>query len=148
MNPTTQRQFDRLLRQMQRPPRRGWRLATSPISFGIGLAVGFVLLTQLVPNVWQTMLPGGLDQARMLRGWPSLLWQASLFSRAHAAPLAVLGTVVVGLGLILAGWSRPLRWLFWLAAALVVLLDAALIVLMLQTALRANAQAAGLDGAF
>ncbi len=146
MNPETQRQFDRLLKQSGRSPRRGWRLAMSPISFGFGLAVGFVLLTQLVPNVWQAMLPGGLDQARMLRGWPAILWQSSLFCRAHAGSVTMLGALVVGFGLIFGGWSRALRWLFWVAALLVVFLDAAILFILLRTALQANAQAAGLEG--
>ena len=82
----------------------------------------------------------------MLRGWPALVWRAALLCDAHLLPIAgaIAGLVVVGI--LACGRSRSLRWLFWLAAALTVLLDAGIVFITLRTALKANAQAAGLEG--
>ena len=146
MNPSTARALDRLLRQMERPARsRKSRFSTAPIVLALGLVLGYQLLSRLVPMVWSTMLPGGLEQARTFRGWPGLVWRLAVACHADfAGVLVVLGGIAAA-GVFLSTWVRPLRFLVWLAAVASILIDAGIVFVTMRTALDATARAAGLS---
>jgi hypothetical protein len=133
---------DRMERQAARPRRR---FSTAPIVLGLGLVLADALLTKLVPMLWETLLPHGLEQAETLRGWPGLVWRGSVFcqTRQPVVALGIAAAVVVGLFCGSAG--RPMRFLVWCSAAGAIALDAAILIVTIQTSLRATASAAGLD---
>jgi hypothetical protein len=144
MKPSTQRAMDRLLRSMARPPRpRPRRLSLSAIYLALGLVLGYQLLVRFVPMVWGSLLPGGLTQANQLRGWPGVVWRLAIV--AHVRFPAVATTLgIVGAAGFLLGAIRPLRLLVWLAAVVVIAIDAGILILTLQTALAAGLQNAGI----
>jgi hypothetical protein len=143
VNPSTARALDRLLRQMDRPPRRP-RFSTAPLVMGLGLVLGYQLLVRLVPRVWSTTLPGGLAQARFLRGWPGLVWRLAWFCYYDFRTVLVIGGLLVAGAIVVSGWLRPLRFLVWLAAVGVILADAGIVYVTLRTALEATAAASGI----
>lgn len=147
MNPDTLRSLDRALDRLERQagrPRR--RFSTSPFVLGIGLAVGDVLLTRLVPMVWASLLPGGLEQAATLRGWPALVWRAAVYCHVHQGPVqAAIGVAVVVSLLLSFMGGRPLRIVVWLCAVGVILADAGILVVTIQSSLSATAADVGLD---
>jgi hypothetical protein len=145
MNPKTQRAFERLARQMSRQSARPrGRISTAPLMLALGLVLGYQLLVRLVPRVWGTLLPGGWEQASMLRGWPGLVWRLAIACHLNFSLALAIGAVIVGAAIIVSGWIRPLRFLVWLAAVGVILLDAGIVYVTLRTALEASAHASGI----
>jgi hypothetical protein len=144
MNPSTARALDRLLRKMARPPRPRRRFSTAPIVLALALALMHPLLTRLVPAVWGSMLPGGLEQARHLQGGPGLVWRMALALQNGGVRGVALLAGIAAAGLVLAFTARPLRWLVWPAAAGTILIDAAIVFITLRAALEATARSAGL----
>jgi hypothetical protein len=143
VNPSTARALDRLLKKMDRPPRRR-RFSTAPLVMGLGLVLGYQLLVRLVPRVWSTTLPGGLGQARFLRGWPGLVYRLALFCYRDFSAVLLVGGLLVAAAVVVSGWLRPLRFLVWLAAVAVILADAGIVYVTLRTALEATAAASGI----
>lgn len=149
IDPKTLGRLDATLAKMQRRldrPRR--RFPLSPLTLGLGLALGVVLLTELLPRLYENLLPGGLRQAQTLRGWPGLVWQSAVlcYDNRPAAGLGIAGVAAVAF--VLAGRSRLLGFLCWLAAFGVIVLDASILATALQVSLRATSAAAGLDLGF
>lgn len=119
-------------------------ISPAPIVLAIGLVMGFQLTSRLVPMVWESMLPGGLNQARFFHGWAGLLWNMAL--RTHYDFPFTL-TVLIGIGLIgfvLSAAAKPLRPLVWLMAAAVIGINAGIIYVTLRTAIEAIAAKAGM----
>lgn len=145
MNPSTAAALDRILRQMSRPPKvRKSRFTTAPIVLGLGLALGYLLASRLVPMVWGSMLPGGLDQARSFRGWPRLVRELAV--RCHRDFLGTVG-VLTGIGvagLFLSAFVRPLRPVVWLMAVAAILADAGIVYVTLRVAVEATARNSGM----
>jgi hypothetical protein len=140
------RSLDRILARMERRARRPrWRFSTAPIVLALGLVTADVLLAWLVPMIWDSILPHGLDEARTLRGWPALVWRGAVFCHYRQPMVQGAVAVVSVTALLIGSRSRPLRWLVWLCAAGVILLNAGILVVTINTGLRATAAAAGVD---
>lgn len=136
--------LDRILDRMERRGRRPRaRVTTAPVVLAAGLVLAYLLLTRLVPVLWESLLPHGLEQAAGLRGWPGLVWRAAVFCHWHprAVWTAIGATLVTGL--LVGGLARPLRVLVWLAAVGVIVADAGILVIALQTSLKLTVDAAG-----
>jgi hypothetical protein len=133
---------DRMERQASRPRRR---FSTAPIVLGLGLVLADALLAKLVPMLWETLLPHGLEQAEALRGWPGLVWRGSVLCQTRQTPVLIGIAAAVVVGLLCGSAGRPLRFLVWVSAAGVIALNAAILIVTMQTSLRATASAAGLD---
>jgi hypothetical protein len=137
------RALDKLERASNRQQRRG-RPSTAPIVLAIGLVLGYQLLVRLVPKVWASLLPGGLDQAAQFRGWPGLVARLSVTCQQNFT-----ATIAVGAGIVIAAylwgrWVRPLRFLVWLAALAVIVLDAGIIYVTLRSSMEATFEGAGI----
>lgn len=140
MNPATLKSFDRLLRRMERNGNRpNRRLTASPFVLTLGLILTQLLLSRLVPMLWATLLPGGLDQATQLRGWAGLLWKAVCLSHDFPERIAAGIAIAALLALILSYRHRSIRFLVWLGAASVIALNAAILFLTLRTSMAASA---------
>jgi hypothetical protein len=147
MNPNTLRKFDKMLARMdrraKRPPRR---FLMSPIALVAGLVLGEQLLVRFVPMVWETFLPGGLEQADFLRGWPGLLWRLAVSCHVNQ-PAVFVGIGVVGLvAWMLGGRNIVFRFLVRLGAFGVILLDACIVIVTLATSYRITADNSGIPG--
>ncbi len=146
MNPATLKSFDRLLSRMERRANRPVRrLTASPFVLGFGLVLADLLLTRLVPAVWENTLPGGLEQAATLRGWPAILWRAAVFCHWRQGQVQAGIGAVAALALVLGYRYRPVRFFVWLLAAGVIVLNAAIIALTLRTGLAASALNLGIE---
>jgi hypothetical protein len=110
----------------------------------IGFVLGYQLLARLVPKVWATTFPGGLEQAGRLVGWPSLVWRLSTACRFHFLDVVIVMGVVTILAFAISTWLRPLRFLVWVAAVGLILIDAGILVVTIRTALTVTADASGL----
>jgi hypothetical protein len=130
-------------RRASRPP---WRFPTAALVLTGGLLLGHQLLVRFVPMVWEALLPGGLDAASTLNGWPGLLWRTAVFSHVHQAGIlaAIVGVGVVSL--VMGGRSFLFRLLLRLAALSVIVLDAGIVMVALKVSYRATADASGLPG--
>lgn len=146
MNRSTQKALDRLLSKMERTARRPRRsVPTSPFVLGLGLIVGNLLLVRFVPMVWASFLPGGLDSAPRLRGWPGLVWNLAVFCYARQ-PTVYLGIGAVVVATLLVGtWLRPVRWITWIGALTVIALDAGILFIAMRTSYAATIEQSGLD---
>ncbi len=144
MNPATLKSFERMLDRMERQGKRSHRRFTaSPFVLILGLLLANTLLTRLVPMIWETTLPGGLDQVGSFRGWPALLWHFVLLARMHQ--MLFLGTIAV-VGLIALAGSYRSRWVrlcVWLGSLTVIALNAGIIALALRTSMMAAESAFG-----
>jgi hypothetical protein len=140
----TLKSIDKALEKLARPPRkRPRRFSVAPIYLGLGLLLADQLLVRFVPMVWASALPGGIEQANLLHGWPRLVWALSrLFSLRSAEVIAILGTIAV-IGFIVS-LVRPLRPFVWLAAIAVVACDAAILILAVKTAMDLTMHQVGL----
>jgi hypothetical protein len=145
MNPATLKKLDLILDRLERRakrPRRRFPMAA--IVLGLGLALGDILLTRFVPTLWAEFLPWGLQQAATLRGWPGLIWQSALLCHHHQTSVQAAIAVVSLTCLVLGSRIGPMRFLVWLAALGVILLDGAILFGTIHTCLRATAAAAGI----
>src|SRR5437764_164716 len=140
MNPQTWKSFDRLLSRMERRARRpSRRIPTAPVLLGLALIVGELLLTRLVPAIWESLLPRGLAQAETLRGWPALVWWSAVYCHHHERRIQVAIGVIAIISFLLCLRLRPVRVVAWLAALGVILVDAGILIVTIQTSLSATA---------
>ena len=104
-----------------------------------------VLLTWLVPAIWESLLPHGLEDVGRFDGWPGLLWRGVLISRSRQG--IVQGTIVVVcvLSFLLGYRSRIIRMLLWVSALAVILLNAGILYVTLHASLRMSAASVGLE---
>lgn len=146
MNHRTWRSLDKIQQDLERQGRRrSGRVSTAPVVLALGLVLADVILTYLVPVIWESLLPDGLDQADSLVGLPGLVWRAAVSCQRHQGMIRVAIGVVIVVGLVGGLRARPLRQVTWLAAVGVILLNAVILIVTLQTSLRATARAAGID---
>lgn len=150
MNQRSLRSLQGILKQMERESRRPGgrgqgRFSTSPLVLTAGLVLANVLLTWLVPAIWDSLLPHGLEDVGGFEGWPGLLWRGVLISRGRQG--AVRGTIAVVcvLSFILGYRSRAIRILVWILALGVILLNAGILYVTLHTSLNVNAASIGLE---
>ena len=122
----------------------GWRFSTSPIVFGVGLGMADYLLLAFVPKAWSTLLPDGVDQAVALQGQAANVQQLSILVTRFQGPSPVAIVVATVVMLIIGLASKPTRFLSWLCALGVIILNVWIVATVLQTSWTANAQAAGL----
>jgi len=145
MKPSTEKALDRVLRKMARPPRRrlGW-FSIAPIYLALGMVLAYQLLVRFVPMVWSALLPGGIELAPRLRGWPAVVWRFSVVCRFHFRGVAqILGAAALA-GFLVSSFLRPFRFLVWIAAIAVMLIDAGILIVTIITALYTTMQAAGI----
>jgi len=123
MNPSTEKALNRALRAMERArrPRRGFTL--TPLVTALGCAVAYVLLTYLLPRVWAATLPGGLDSAMRLRGWPGLAWRLAVVAHRHFGGFCVVSGILVLASTLLTRAGALGRLLAWLLAVATVLVN-------------------------
>lgn len=136
MNRETWKSLDRVVDQLERRGRRARRrFSPSALVLLAGLLLGYLLLGKLVPQVWPALLAD--DPARLLRGWPLLVWQASVLCQAHES--ALLAGVLAGPLVLLLATSRigMLRPVAWLSAVAVVCVDAGIVASTLLACLQA-----------
>ncbi len=122
MNPSTEKALQRALRAMERSHRPPRRFTLTPLLTAFGCGMSYVLLTSLLPRVWATALPGGLDAAGRLQGWPGLIWHLALFAYAHFfAVMVSFGLIFLGTTLLTkaGGIGRLLAWLVAVSTVLV-----------------------------
>lgn len=138
MNRSTEAALNRLLRAMERSEqrqRRGpKRFPFSPITLGIGLALGIGLLSEFVPRAWPILQPGGPAMLDRLGGLPGLVWAGSRAVRVAGYPLYACVAVLTVVNLFLGRALPPIRPLFWIASVLVLAADAAIVFLTLRAA--------------
>ncbi len=147
MKTSTEQALDRAIRSMERASnRKRRRVSTAPFVLGLGLTLGYLLLTKLVPRAWAALLPGGLLQAQRFpaRSWPGLVLRLALWCHQHFATTMIVIGVVVFVAILLSRLSTLSRWLVWLLSVAVIGLDAGIIYVTLRTALEATANATGL----
>ncbi len=140
MNPSTSRALDRLMKQACRPPRaRGSRFSTAPVVLALALFSGYQITARLVPMVWASMLPGGLDQARFFHGWRGLVFALALACHRDFVTATSVLVAIGAVGFFLSTFARPLRPLVWLMAATVIGINAGIVYVTLVTAVEATA---------
>lgn len=145
MNPQLKKTLDKLQRETGRRRWSGSRFSTAPLVLTLGLIMADVMLTTLVPVMWETLLPGGLDQADTLLGLPGLVWRGAILCHRRQSAVRIAIAVVAVASLLACSRGRLLRAAVWLASVAVLLLNATILVVTLQAGLRATAASAGLD---
>lgn len=145
LKPSTERALDRVFDKMARPPKKRKRFSIAPVYLALALVLGYQLLVRFLPMLWSQMLPGGLAQANSFWGWPGLVWRlAVLFNTRFDVTLLWLGGIGVS-GFLISSWLRPLRFLVWLAALLMIAFDAGIIIVALKTAMDLTMRQAGIN---
>ena len=138
MNPATWKSFDRMLHTMERRNQRPKRkFTTSPVVLGRGLALSYVMLRQVVPALWEVILPDGLSQVPQFRGWPGLVRDASLYSQAHGPFILATILAVSVFAFVVSSTSRVLRGVVWLLAVGAIALNAGILFVTIRTAMLA-----------
>ena len=145
MNPQLKKTLEKLQRETGRRRPSGSRFSTAPFVLTLGLIMADVMLTTLVPVLWETLLPGGLDQADTLRGLPGLDWRGAILCHRRQSAVRIAIAVVAVVSLLATSRGRLPRAAVWLASVAVLLLNATILVVTLQASLRATAASAGLD---
>ncbi|GAC1468532.1 MAG: hypothetical protein NVSMB9_11290 [Isosphaeraceae bacterium] len=147
MNWRSDRSLARWLKELDRRHSRPmrWRFPTSAFVLALGLVLADLLLTRLVPRVWHSLLPGGLEQAMTLQGWPGLVWRSAVFCHDQQGFVQVSIGLSLVLAILLSLAGRLPRLLVWLSAVGIILVDAGILVVTIQSSLRATAASAGLD---
>jgi hypothetical protein len=108
----------------QKKPKRS-RFTLGPIYLAAGLAVCFLVLTRMVPTM-HALTDDAPGRARPVEGWAGASLAASDWVRAHStATIVIFAAIAVG-GFAMPLVVRPSRFLVWLAALAVFLLDVAL----------------------
>ncbi len=116
----------------------------APIILGFGLLVGYPLTARLVPMVWGSMLPGGLEQASHFYAWPGLLWAMAVYTHDHFLGTVAILSGIGGVGFLMSTFMRPMRPLVWLMALTTIGIDAGIVYVTLRVAIEATAQHAGM----
>lgn len=137
------RALDKLERASKRQQRKG-RFSTAPFMLALGLVLGYQLLVRLVPKVWGSSLPGGLAQARQLRGWPGLVAALAVVCDRNFSSVLGIGAATVVAAFLWVRWAGPLRFLVWLAAVAVILVDAGIVYVTLRTSMAVTFEGTGL----
>ena len=146
MNPRTKKSLEKILQATERRARRpGRRFSTAPLVLALGLVLADVMLVYLVPVLWESLLPRGLDQAERLVGWPGLIWRGAVFCHRNQAAVQVAIAVVAVVGFLACSRGKLLRSAVWLSSVAVIVLNAFILIVTLQTSLQATAADAGLD---
>jgi hypothetical protein len=145
MSKSEMKALERALDRLAKPPKRraGW-FSIAPIYLGLGLVLGYILLVRLVPMIWSALLPGGIEQAQHLTGLPAVVWRLSVLFRVRSEGVVLILGGLVGAGFLVSTLLRPLRFLVWLAAVALVLVDAGILIVTIKTALEATMQGAGI----
>jgi hypothetical protein len=103
----------------------------------IGLIMGYQLLVRLVPQLWESILPGGLDQGSRLQGLPGVIWQLAWFCHTRFPVVFVAAVVVVGVSFLMS--RRPLlRPFAWLMAVSIIAIDAGILAIAMKAGMDAN----------
>ena len=137
MNESTRAALDRIVRSMnRRKPKRPRGFSAAPLVVAAGIVLGYQLLVRLVPQVWANILPGGFEQGAFLGGWPGIVWKAAWYCRLHFATVAVGGFVIVA-AMFLVGRRPITRPIAWLAAVVVILLNAGILYVTMKTGMDA-----------
>jgi hypothetical protein len=136
MNPQTQKSLERVLDQLDRRARRpDRRLTPAALALAAGLFLGYLLLARLIPQAWPALLAN--DPATSLRGWPLVVWRLSQACLAHQRPILAGLVASCLVMLVLSYRSRTVRFLVWVAAVGVVVVDAGILVCTLLACLQA-----------
>jgi hypothetical protein len=106
------------------------------------------LLVRFVPMVWASVLPNGLDSARRLVGWPGVVWRLALFCHFNQPVVLVFIAIALVGGLFLGYLFRPVRWLTWLAALGMIVINALILYVTLHAGLQATVEQSGLPIGF
>ncbi len=112
-------------------PKRG--AGRSVFTLAMGLVSTYSLLTKLLPRLWSHALPGGLEQARHLPGWPGALYllAEACYVRFWFVTGCAIAVVVFASFLGRCGWLG--RTMVWLAAVGVVLADVGIAYVIVST---------------
>ena len=132
------RLLNRRLARASRPGRPIRRFSLAPITAGLAALGGVILLTEILPRVWDVTLPGGLRQADFFRGWAALLWRSAILTFRHRMSVAAVIGLAVLIGLPLASRSGGVRWAFRLLAFILVLADFGILLGMMAAAVSAS----------
>jgi hypothetical protein len=113
-----------MVTQPKQPRRRRFTLASLYLALGIG--VGYLVLTRMVPAM-HAIAEGGLGaQRREASGWEAFAGRLSLWVVSHPAASKLLAVGIALAGFLLPIWVRSTRYLVWLLALAVFLLDVGL----------------------
>ena len=145
MNPSTAKALERALRAMDRPRRAPRRFTLTPLLTAVGCALAYLLLTQLLPRVWATTLPGGLETATTFRGWPGLVWRIAVVAHHHFLGVCVIGAALVLGSLLLTRLGAFGRLLAWLLAVSIVLVNGAILYVTIRVPVEVVISADGLN---
>lgn len=139
MSDETLKALDRALTKLEKGQRRGGggRFPRSSLTLAIALLLGHQLLVKLVPRVW----PSVVNDATWgrLAPWQQATWRLAqlLYGHDSAVFLAVGG---VFLAAVVVGYkSKTVRFLIWLAAIAVILLNMAVLFTTYRLSLAAAA---------
>ena len=102
------------------------RFTMAPLYFAAGLAVGYIILTKMVPAMSGIVDDRGM-QHQEPGAWQGVTLALSSWVRAHSST-TITALAVLGLGgFVVPLLIRPARFLVWLAALAVFLFDVALV---------------------
>jgi hypothetical protein len=133
MNPSTEKALERAIRAMERSHRRPLRRFTlTPLITALGCGMAYLLLTYLLPRVWATTLPGGLETAARLGGWPGLVWRLAVVAHAHFIGVCVVSATIVFISTLLTRGGVVGRLLAWLLAVATVLVNGGILYVMIR----------------
>lgn len=123
MNPSTAKALERALRALERSHRPRRRFTLTPLMTALGLALAYILLTILLPRVWSTTLPGGLETATRFQGWPGLIWRLAVVSHQHFVGFCAVCGAIFLISILLTRGGVAGRFVAWLLAVSIVLLN-------------------------
>ena len=101
------------------------RYTLAPLYLAAGLAVCYLVLTQMVPAM-HAVTDDGPIQRPPVEGWPGVSLAISGWVRTHPTTTITAFAIVAVAGFALPFLIRPAKYLVWLAALAVFLLDVAL----------------------
>jgi hypothetical protein len=145
MNEKTRRALDRMLKRLDRDARRPRRkFPLAPIYLSLGLILGYQLLVRFVPLVWFAFLPEGFNQAQHLPGGAGLVWRLATACHDHFDRVAIVLGGIAAAGFVLDRGPRMSRFLVWLAAFAVVVVNASILAIAIKTSMEATIRGSGL----
>jgi hypothetical protein len=144
MNRNALKSLERIQRGLERARKRRAGGSTAPFVFAAGLVLADFLLVYLVPYIWETVLPRGLDGADAMVGMGALLWRSVVYCQLYQNGVRV-GIVAATVAAMLVSRARPLRVAVWASAVGVLLMNAGILVVTLHAGLSETAAHVGLD---
>jgi hypothetical protein len=108
-----------------KPKRKPSRLTLAPLYLAAGLAVCYLVLTQMIP-VLRGIATDDARKPETVSGWAAVAFRLSDVVRANSSATITVAAAVAIAGFLLPLLIRPARYLVWLAALAVFLLDVAL----------------------